>query len=449
MSKLFGTDGIRGEANIHPMTPDIAFRVGRAVAYVFRNKQETHKILVGKDTRLSCYMFEHAIAAGITSMGVNTYLVGPMPTPAIAFLVRNMRADAGIIISASHNPFNDNGIKFFSKEGKKLPMKIEQEIEKLTLSDEIDHIRPTGKNIGKVFRVRDTLGRYVVYAKSTFPENLSLNGLRVVIDCANGATYKVAPIIFEELGAEIFPISIDPNGTNINEKCGPLHPSCIQEATKIYRADIGISFDGDGDRVLLCDENQEMVDGDETMAILAKHMKQKNKLSKNTVVATIMSNLGLERFLKKEQITLIRTDVGDRNIAQLMFANGYNLGGEQSGHIVLSDFNPTGDGVVTALQVLSIMKEEGKKLSEMKREFIRIPQRTKSVYVSKKVPLDEIKEIKDVIDEAGKTLNNKGRIIVRYSGTEPVVRIAGESEDTNALNTCIDNISDVVRRCLL
>ncbi|MCD6129678.1 MAG: phosphoglucosamine mutase [Deltaproteobacteria bacterium] len=449
MSKLFGTDGIRGEANIYPMTPDIAFRVGRAVAYVFRNKREKHKILVGKDTRLSCYMFEHAIAAGITSMGVNTYLVGPMPTPAIAFLVRNMRADAGIIISASHNPFNDNGIKFFSKEGKKLPMKIEHEIEKLTLSDEINHIRPTGKNIGKVFRVRDTLGRYVVYAKSTFPENLSLNGLRVVIDCANGATYKVAPIIFEELGAEVFPINIDPNGTNINEKCGSLHPSCIQEATKVYRADIGISFDGDGDRVLFCDENQEIVDGDETMAILAKHMKQKNKLSKNTVVATIMSNLGLERFLKKEQITLIRTDVGDRNIAQLMFANGYNLGGEQSGHIVLSDFNPTGDGVVTALQVLSIMKEEGKKLSEMKREFIRIPQRTKSVYVSKKIPLDEIKEIKDVIDEAEKTLSNKGRIIVRYSGTEPVVRIAGESEDKNALNTCIDNISDVLRRCLL
>jgi len=449
MSKLFGTDGIRGEANIYPMTPDIAFRVGRAVAYVFRNKREKHKILVGKDTRLSCYMFEHAIAAGITSMGVNTYLVGPMPTPAIAFLVRNMRADAGIIISASHNPFNDNGIKFFSKEGKKLPMKIEHEIEKLTLSDEINHIRPTGKNIGKVFRVRDTLGRYVVYAKSTFPENLSLNGLRVVIDCANGATYKVAPIIFEELGAEVFPINIDPNGTNINEKCGSLHPSCIQEATKVYRADIGISFDGDGDRVLFCDENQEIVDGDETMAILAKHMKQKNKLSKNTVVATIMSNLGLERFLKKEQITLIRTDVGDRNIAQLMFANGYNLGGEQSGHIVLSDFNPTGDGVVTALQVLSIMKEERKKLSEMKREFIRIPQRTKSVYVSKKIPLDEIKEIKDVIDEAEKTLSNKGRIIVRYSGTEPVVRIAGESEDKNALNTCIDNISDVLRRCLL
>ncbi len=449
MDKLFGTDGIRGKANIHPMTPDIAFRAGRAVAYVFKNEQEKHKILVGKDTRLSCYMFENAIAAGITSMGVDTYLVGPMPTPAIAFLVRNMRADAGIIISASHNPFNDNGIKFFSKEGKKLPMKIEHEIEKLTLSDEINHIRPTGKNIGKVFRVRDTLGRYVVYAKSTFPENLSLNGLRVVIDCANGATYKVAPIIFEELGAEVFPINVEPNGININEKCGSLHPSCIQEATKVYRADIGISFDGDGDRVLFCDENQEIVDGDETIAILAKHMKQKNKLSKNTVVATIMSNLGLEKFLKKEEINLIRTDVGDRNIAQLMFANGYNLGGEQSGHIILSDFNPTGDGVVTALQVLSIMKEEGKKLSEMKRGFIRIPQRTKSVYVSKKVSLDEIKEIKDVIDEAEKTLNNKGRIIVRYSGTEPVVRITGESEDKNALNTCIDNISDVLRRCLL
>jgi len=449
MDKLFGTDGIRGKANIHPMTPDIAFRAGRAVAYVFKNEQEKHKILLGKDTRLSCYMFENAIAAGITSMGVDTYLVGPMPTPAIAFLVRNMRADAGIIISASHNPFNDNGIKFFSKEGKKLPMKIEHEIEKLTLSDEINHIRPTGKNIGKVFRVRDTLGRYVVYAKSTFPENLSLNGLRVVIDCANGATYKVAPIIFEELGAEVFPINVEPNGININEKCGSLHPSCIQEATKVYRADIGISFDGDGDRVLFCDENQEIVDGDETIAILAKHMKQKNKLSKNTVVATIMSNLGLEKFLKKEEINLIRTDVGDRNIAQLMFANGYNLGGEQSGHIILSDFNPTGDGVVTALQVLSIMKEEGKKLSEMKRGFIRIPQRTKSVYVSKKVSLDEIKEIKDVIDEAEKTLNNKGRIIVRYSGTEPVVRITGESEDKNALNTCIDNISDVLRRCLL
>ncbi len=447
--KLFGTDGIRGEANIHPMTPDIAFKIGRAVAYVFRNKQEKHKILVGKDTRLSCYMFEHAIAAGITSMGVDTYLVGPMPTPAVAFLVRNMRADAGIIISASHNPFNDNGIKFFSREGKKLPVKIEQEIERLTLSNEIDHIRPTGKNIGKVFRVRDTLGRYVVYAKSTFPEKLSLNGLRVVIDCANGATYKVAPIIFEELGAEVFPININPDGININEKCGPLYPSCIQEATKVYRGDVGISFDGDGDRVLLCDENQEIVDGDEIMAILAKHMKQKNKLNKNTVVATIMSNLGLERFLKKEQIMLIRTDVGDRNIAQLMFANGYNLGGEQSGHIILSDFNSTGDGVVTALQVLAIMKEEGKKLSEIKKEFIKIPQRTKSVYISKKVPLDEIKEIKDAIDEAKRTLGNEGRIIVRYSGTEPVVRITGESEDKNALNTCIDNISDVIRKHLL
>jgi phosphoglucosamine mutase len=447
MDKLFGTDGIRGEANIHPMTPDIAFRAGRAVAYVFKNEQEKHKILVGKDTRLSCYMFENAIAAGITSMGVDTYLVGPMPTPAIAFLVRNMRADAGII-SASHNPFNDNGIKFFSREGRKLPTNIEQEIEKLTLSDEIDCIRPTGKDIGKVFRVRDTLGRYVVYAKSTFPENLSLSGLRIIVDCANGATYKVAPIIFEELGAEVFPINVEPNGININEKCGSLYLSCIQEVAKTYRGDIGIAFDGDGDRVLFCDENQEIVDGDETMAILAKQLKEKHKLNKNTVVATIMSNLGLEKFLKKEEIDLIRTDVGDRNIAQLMFDKDYNLGGEQSGHIVLSDFNSTGDGIVTALQVLSIMKEKNKKLSEIKREFTKIPQKTESIYVNKKDSLDEIKEIRETIDKAKKALNNRGRIIVRYSGTEPVVRITVESENKNVMNTSIKNISSVIRKYL-
>lgn len=447
--KIFGTDGIRGKANIYPLVGDVAYRLGKALVYALDSqKNKKKKIIIGKDTRISGYMLESAITSGIVSMGADAYLVGPMPTPAIAFLVKSMRADAGVVISASHNPFDDNGIKVFSHEGIKISAELEELIESYTLSDTLDNLKFLGANIGKVFRIRDTLGRYIVFAKNVFPYNLELDGLRLVIDCANGATYKVAPMVFEELGAEVIVVNNEPNGTNINEKCGSTYPNNIIEKTTLFRADVGIAFDGDGDRVIMVDENGRLVDGDAILSILATDLKNKGKLKNNTVVGTIMSNFGLEYALKQNGITLERVDVGDKYIIQRMLENNYNLGGEPSGHVVLSDFNTTGDGIITALAVLSIMVEQNVKLSHLLKNFTKVPEKTKNVHVSKKVDLDEIDEIKQSIEEVKNKLNGEGRLVVRYSGTEPVVRITIESKNINIITDGLDLISKAIEKHL-
>ena len=448
--KLFGTDGIRGKANVYPMVGDLAYKLGKALVYALGNntKNKKKKIIIGKDTRLSCYMLESALTSGVVSMGADAYLVGPMPTPAIAFLVRSMRADAGIVISASHNPFDDNGIKIFSSKGLKLDDEIESRIENIIFSGKLDNKGELGKNLGRAYRIRDTLGRYIVFAKDTLPYTMNLEGLRIVLDCANGATYKVAPMIFEELGAEVIAINDEPNGININEKCGSTYPSAIIEASKLYRADVGIAFDGDGDRVFMVDERYNLIDGDIILSILAKDMKKKGILKNNTVVGTVMTNYGLERVLASQGVKLERVDVGDKNIVKRMIEGGFNLGGEQSGHIVLSDLNTTGDGIITALAVLSIVKQERKSLSNLYGDYKKVPEKTVNVSVKEKPPLEDIKEIQDAIVEAKKLIDNKGRVVVRYSGTEPFLRITVESDDFSKIDKCIGSIEKAAKKVL-
>ncbi|WP_025209172.1 phosphoglucosamine mutase [Hippea sp. KM1] len=441
--KLFGTDGIRGKANTYPMVGDVAYKLGKALVYALDGKTDRkRKIIIGKDTRLSGYMLESAITSGIVSMGADAYLVGPMPTPAIAFLVRSMRGDAGVVISASHNPYDDNGIKIFSNKGLKLDDELEGLIEELILTDKLNNMGAVGDRIGRAYRIRDTLGRYIVFAKDTLPYSVSLEGLRVVLDCANGATYKVAPMIFEELGAEVIAINNQPNGININDKCGSTYPKAIVEATKLYRADVGIAFDGDGDRVLMVDEKYNLIDGDVILAILARQMKKNNTLKGNKVVGTVMTNFGLEIFLRNLGVELERVDVGDKNIVKRIMEKGLNLGGEQSGHIVLWDFNTTGDGIVTALAVLSIMKQENATLSELAQDFKRIPQKTVNVMVKEKPPLEEIAQIKEAIAKAEDKLSKSGRIVVRYSGTEPLLRITVESFEAALVDECLNIVAD-------
>ncbi len=446
---LFGTDGVRGKANTYPMVGDLAYKLGKALVYALGNKSNKRKkIIIGKDTRLSGYMLEFALTSGAVSMGADAYLVGPMPTPAIAFLVRSMRADAGVVISASHNPFYDNGIKIFSSKGLKLDNATEKLIEDYTLNDKLKNKGVVGDELGRAHRIRDTLGRYIVFAKDTLPYSDTLEGLRVVLDCANGATYKVAPMIFEELGAEVIAINNKPNGKNINDKCGSTYPNAIVEASKLYRADVGIAFDGDGDRVIMVDEKQKIVDGDKILAILAKDMKEKGVLKNNSVVGTVMTNFGLEQFLRKEGITLERVAVGDKNIVQRMLDKDYNLGGEQSGHIILSDFNTTGDGIITSLAVLSVLKKKNAKLSELLNNFYKTPEKTLNIKVKEKPPIEEIREIQDSIKKAREILNNQGRIVVRYSGTEPLLRITIESDDVQNIDSCINLVSEAVKKNL-
>ncbi|AEA34584.1 phosphoglucosamine mutase [Hippea maritima] len=441
--KLFGTDGIRGKANTYPMVGDVAYKLGKALVYALDGKTDRkRKIIIGKDTRLSGYMLESAITSGVVSMGADAYLVGPMPTPAIAFLVRSMRGDAGVVISASHNPYDDNGIKIFSKDGLKLDDKLEDLIEKLILTDKLNNMGAVGDKIGRAYRIRDTLGRYIVFAKDTLPYSVSLDGLRVVLDCANGATYKVAPMIFEELGAEVIAINNQPNGININDKCGSTYPKAIVDATKLYRADVGIAFDGDGDRVLMVDDRYNIVDGDAILAILARYMKKRNTLKGDKVVGTVMTNYGLEMFLDKLGISLQRVDVGDKNIVKKIMDENLNLGGEQSGHIVLWDFNTTGDGIVTALAILSIMKQENARLSELTQDFRKIPQKTVNVLVKEKPQLEEVEEIQNAITKAKEKLSKNGRIVVRYSGTEPLLRITVESFEAALVDECLNLVSN-------
>jgi phosphoglucosamine mutase len=447
-SKIFGTDGVRGIANQYPMTSELAMAIGRAVSYLLcgRDSRRTSpKVVIGKDTRLSGYMLENALSAGFCSMGARVYLVGPLPTPGIAFITRSMRADAGVIISASHNPYQYNGIKIFDRFGYKLPDEKEREVERLIQSEELDKVRPTMEHIGRASRIDDAIGRYIVYLKDTFPQDVNLEGIRVVLDCANGAAYKVAPIVFEELGAEVFPINCSPNGMNINEQCGAVYPQAMAQAVHHHRAEIGIALDGDADRLILSDEKGEIVDGDQVLAICGLHMLAEGRLKKNTLVTTPMSNIGLDIAIRAAGGKTVQTQVGDRYIVEMMRAQGFNLGGEQSGHVVFLDHNTTGDGIIAALNILSIMKKTGKPLSELKKQVTLYPQVLENVIVRNKRELSEVPAIMDVIKKVEKALGQKGRVVVRYSGTEPLARVMVEGEDDVRIRAFAAEISQTLR----
>ncbi|MGR3302556.1 MAG: phosphoglucosamine mutase, partial [Candidatus Scalindua sp.] len=423
MGKLFGTDGIRGVANIFPMTPEMVLSIGKATAHVFKEKcgKKKPKFVIGKDTRLSGYMIENALASGIVSVGADVLLVGPMPTPAIAHLTKSLNADAGIVLSASHNPAEDNGIKIFSKDGHKLPDNVEDEIEKYALSGKIktEHIK--GDLIGKAHRVDDAKGRYIEFAKASV-ESMSMKGLRVILDCANGAAYNTAPYILSELGAEVVVLNDKPDGLNINLDCGALHPEKMMEVVKKEKAHIGIALDGDADRVIFCDEKGRSVDGDHIIAICAINMKEKGSLRKNSVVVTIMTNKGFDIAMAKERIKVVKTKVGDRYVVDEMRKKGYVLGGEQSGHIIFSNYTTTGDGMISALQLLRIMKERGKKLSKLAECMTSLPQVLVNVDVKEKKDINKLKVNKNIKDAESK-LGEKGRVLVRYSGTQNLCRI--------------------------
>lgn len=445
--KLFGTDGVRGVANIEPMTAETALKLGRAVAYVFKQQAHRHRIVIGKDTRLSGYMLENAMVAGICSMGVDVMLVGPLPTPGIAFITSSMRADAGVVISASHNPYQDNGIKFFSRDGLKLPDRVELEIEDFVFGDDTDpgH-RPTASEVGKAYRIDDAAGRYVVFAKNSFPRELTLDGIKVVVDCANGAAYKVAPEALYELGAEVTSIGVAPDGTNINKDCGALHPDLLAEKVKEVGADIGIAIDGDGDRCILVDERGVVVDGDHIMAIIASDMIKRGVLKDNTLVSTIMSNTGLDEAMGKMGGHLIRTQVGDRYVTEEMLSGGYNLGGEQSGHILLMEHTTTGDGLISALQILSVMVREKKPLSALSSIMTTYPQVLLNIRVKDKPPIDDIKAVADVLSSVRDRLKDNGRAFVRYSGTEPLARVTVEGKDELEITAMAELIAETIRR---
>ena len=446
MKRLFGTDGVRGIANIEPMTAETALKLGRAIAYVFKKEPRRHRIVIGKDTRLSGYMLESAMMAGICSMGVDVLLVGPLPTPGIAFITSSMRADAGVVISASHNPYQDNGIKFFSRDGFKLPDEIEIQIEQFIFENQDPSHRPTASEVGKAYRVDDAIGRYIVFAKNTFPKELTLDGLKIVVDCANGACYRVTPEVFYELGADVITIGVKPDGENINKDCGSLHPEVLSEEVRRRGADIGIALDGDGDRCVLVDEKGEILDGDYVMAISALAMMKEGRLNKNTVVATIMSNSGLDEAIRKAGGRVVRTKVGDRYVVEEMIKGGYNLGGEQSGHVVFFDHTTTGDGTITALQILTRMVKDGKRLSELAGVLQCYPQVLLNVRVKEKKDLSELPEVRAKLKSIEEKLCGKGRVFMRYSGTEPVARITIEGEDEEKINTWARELADVVEK---
>lgn len=432
--KLFGTDGIRGIANQHPMTPDVVVKVGQAIGHLIRKKiisspSQANKVVIGKDTRLSGYMIEQALASGLNSMGIYVQLVGPLPTPGIGYLTRTMRAAAGIVISASHNAYQDNGIKIFGPDGFKLDDSLEKEIENLVSNDSLTKMLPPSKEVGRTRRIEDAQGRYIVYAKSAFPLEYTLDGLRIVLDTAHGAAYKVAPAIFEELGAEVLHVGNQPNGTNINDKVGALHPSLISQAVVQYRADVGIALDGDADRVIMIDEKGKLINGDHILAICAVHMKIKKQLRHDTLVVTQMSNFGLEKKMNEYGIKVIKTNVGDKYVVDEMRRGSFSLGGEQSGHIIFLDQSTTGDGTVAALNVLSVMKETGKKMSELASLFEDVPQILINCRVRRRVELSEIVGYDKLLKEKEAELKNDGRIFIRYSGTEPLIRILVEGSD--------------------
>ena len=447
--QLFGTDGIRGRANVYPMTAEVLMEVGRAMAHVFRlGGSGSHQVLIAKDTRRSGYMLEDSLAAGLCSMGVNVLQVGPMPTPALAFLTADMRCDAGAMISASHNPFEDNGVKFFSSDGFKLPDAVEAEIERLVHSAELANQRPVGADLGYAHRIDDAGGRYIVFLKKTFPRDCTLEGLRIAVDCANGAGYKVAPTVLAELGAEVIPVATEPNGVNINAGCGALHPGNVARIVREYRADLGIALDGDADRVIMAAEDGSIVDGDHILAMCAREMQGRGALRGDAVVATVMSNIGLERALERQGIRLVRCDVGDRHVVQTLLRENLNLGGEQSGHLVFLDHIATGDGMLSALQVLALMCREQQPLSALARMMEPVPQVLRSVRVREKLPLEQLERVQAKVEQIEEELRGQGRILVRYSGTEPVVRVMIEGEDTRRIEMlaeeCCEELSKVL-----
>ncbi|WP_437293691.1 phosphoglucosamine mutase [Sorangium sp. So ce426] len=433
--KLFGTDGVRGVANQPPMTPEMALRLGRAIAFVASHgKSRQVRVVIGKDTRLSGYMLETAIASGVCAMGGRVMLSGPIPTPAVAQLTQSMRADAGVVISASHNPYQDNGIKIFGPDGYKLPDTAEEEIERLMESHELDEARVIGAGIGSAVKLDDARGRYVVFCKNTFPTALSLDGVKIVVDAAHGAAYRVAPSVFTELGANVTALGVKPNGRNINRETGALHPEHVKAEVLKRGAAIGIALDGDADRVIMVDERGEVVDGDAIMALCALRMLRTGKLPRNTIVTTVMSNLGLERALKAQNGHVVRTAVGDRYVVEAMRNGGYSFGGEQSGHLIFLDHATTGDGIVAALQVLAIMMEEDKPLSELASKAMqRVPQVLENATFATRLPLDSMQRTRVTVDRIEKTLGDKGRILVRWSGTEPKLRVMVEGEDASTI----------------
>ncbi len=443
---LFGTDGIRGLANQYPMTGEMAMRLGRALGYrLYTQLGRKPKVLIGKDTRLSGYLFETALASGLTSVGADVQLVGPLPTPGIAFLTMGMRCDAGVVISASHNPYEDNGIKLFARNGFKLPDSEELLLERLMLTDEIDAERATGPEIGRAYRIDDAAGRYSVFAKGAYPRNLTLDGLRVVIDCAHGAGYKVAPEVLHELGADVIALGVSPDGTNINDGCGALYPEELGRAVTECGAHVGIGLDGDADRCIMADERGQIVDGDHILALLGTHMIKKGTLPENTLVATVMSNLGLERAMRDAGGRVVRVGVGDRYVVERMRADGYSLGGEQSGHVILRDHATTGDGLVTGLSVLGAMVSQGASLSELASVMIRYPQAIENVAVTTKPSLDEIAPVQEAIRSVEAELGDDGRVLVRYSGTQMKARVMVEGPNDERVKAAAVHIAEAIK----
>ncbi len=453
--KIFGTDGVRGVANVEPVTAETALKLGRAAAHVFTQlnprtipEGTRPKIVLGKDTRLSGYMLENALVAGITSLGVDVLVIGPLPTPGVAYITRSLRADAGIVLSASHNSYEDNGIKFFRHDGYKLDDQVEEKIEQLVFSGEVDSIRPTAGKIGRAARIDDALGRYVEFAKRSFPRDMSLEQIRIAVDVANGAAYKSTPCILRELGAEVIVAHNEPNGMNINAQCGSMHPREIQRIVKESGAHIGITHDGDADRVLLCDEKGEIVDGDELLAIAAVDLLRAGQLRDNTLVSTVMSNFGLDETLAAHGGKIVRTKVGDRYVIEEMVARNFNLGGEQSGHVIFRDFTTTGDGIISALQILRIMHATGKPLSKLKACLKKYPQAQRNLKVKSKPPIEELREVVKLRDEAERELAGKGRVLLRYSGTEPKIRLLIEGRELDKIDKQANRIADAIQSAI-
>jgi phosphoglucosamine mutase len=451
--KIFGTDGVRGTANIEPVTAETALKLGRAAAHVFKNLNKQardrgkHKIVIGKDTRLSGYMLENAISSGILSMGVDVLFIGPLPTPGVAYITRSLRADAGIVITASHNPYADNGIKFFRADGYKLDDRIEAQIEELVFSGEIEKVRPAAEEIGKAVRIDDALGRYIEFAKAGFPKNLTLEGMCVVVDCGNGAAYKSSPCVLRELGAEVIVVGNEPDGKNINENCGSMYPENFCAKVIAHKAHVGIAHDGDADRVLLCDENGVLADGDDIMAIAATDMLARGNLAEKTLVATVMSNAGLESAITKAGGKVVRTAVGDKNVIDELLKKGLNFGGEQSGHLIFRDYSTTGDGLVASLQILRIMRETNQPLSKLTQCWSRFPQLVTNVKVREKTPFEKLDGVLTLISAAEAELKSSGgRVLLRYSGTEPKVRLLLEGRDEADLKNWSQKICGAIQK---
>jgi phosphoglucosamine mutase len=451
--KIFGTDGVRGTANTEPVTAETALKLGRAAGHVFKTLESQprgrgrHKIVLGKDTRLSGYMLENALSSGILSMGVDVLFIGPLPTPGVAYVTRSLRADAGIVITASHNPYDDNGIKFFRADGYKLDDKIEYQIESLVFSGEIENIRPTADAIGKAVRIDDALGRYIEYAKASFPRGMTLEGLRIVVDCAHGAAYKSTPCVLRELGAEVIVHGNQPDGKNINRDCGSMVPTLMCQQVREHRADLGIAHDGDADRVLLCDENGALIDGDDLMAIAGLDLLAQGKLAKRTLVSTVMSNAGLDAAFAAAGGRVVRAGVGDRKVIDEMLRHGFNLGGEQSGHVIFRDYSTTGDGLVAALQILRIMRSRELPLSKLAQCWTRFPQMVTNIIVREKRPFEDLAEVGQLTADAEAELKTQGgRVFLRYSGTEPKARLLIEGRDRATLEKWTHKISEAIRK---